>query len=44
MCRAQILEKMHKLLKIRQAVTWLARGTLERAAKKTQLLKKRYEK
>jgi phenylacetate-CoA ligase len=32
----EILEKMHKLLKIRPAITWLKPGTLERATKKTQ--------
>lgn len=36
--------KMHSLLKIRPAITWLKPNTLERATKKTQLLEKRYEK
>ncbi|MCX5860010.1 MAG: phenylacetate--CoA ligase family protein [Proteobacteria bacterium] len=40
----EILEKMHKLLKIRPAITWLKPGTLERATKKTQLVEKAYEK
>jgi phenylacetate-CoA ligase len=34
---------MHQLLKIRPAVTWLKPNTLERSAKKTQLLEKTYE-
>jgi len=40
----EVQERMHKLLKIRPAIEWLAPNTLERAAKKTQLLEKRYEK
>jgi phenylacetate-CoA ligase len=40
---SELLEKMHRLLKIRPAVTWLAPKTLPRAAKKTQLLEKTYE-
>lgn len=39
----ELSERMHKLLKIRPAVTWLAPGTLPRADKKTQLLEKEYE-
>ena len=39
----EITEKMHKLLKIRPAITWLKPHTLERATKKTQLLEKAYE-
>jgi phenylacetate-CoA ligase len=39
----EIQEKMHKLLKIRPAIIWLAPNTLERAAKKTQLIEKTYE-
>jgi phenylacetate-CoA ligase len=39
----EIQETMHKLLKIRPAIIWLAPNTLERAAKKTQLIEKTYE-
>lgn len=38
----EIGEKMHNLLKIRPAITWLEPNTLERAVKKTQLLEKNY--
>jgi phenylacetate-CoA ligase len=40
---AELLDRMHRLLKIRPAVTWLEPNALERAAKKTQLLEKSYE-
>ena len=40
---SELLEKMHRLLKIRPAVTWLKPNTLERSAKKTQLIEKTYE-
>jgi phenylacetate-CoA ligase len=40
---SELLAKMHELLKIRPAVTWLGPNTLERTAKKTQLLEKAYE-
>jgi phenylacetate-CoA ligase len=40
---SELLERMHRLLKIRPAVTWLRPNTLPRAAKKTQLLEKTYE-
>jgi phenylacetate-CoA ligase len=40
---SEFLERMHRLLKIRPSVTWLAPNTLPRAAKKTQLLEKTYE-
>jgi phenylacetate-CoA ligase len=40
----EVRESMHKLLKIRPAITWLQPNTLERATKKTQLLEKLYEK
>jgi len=40
---SEIQEKMHRILKIRPAITWLAPNTLERATKKTQLLEKTYE-
>ncbi len=40
---SELLAKMHALLKIRPALTWLAPNTLERTAKKTQLLEKAYE-
>lgn len=39
----EVNERMHKLLKIRPAITWLAPNTLERATKKTQFLEKAYE-
>jgi len=39
----ELLERMHRLLKIRPAITWLAPDSLERAVKKTQLLEKTYE-
>ncbi|MBI5845742.1 MAG: phenylacetate--CoA ligase family protein [Deltaproteobacteria bacterium] len=39
----EISERMHKLLKIRPAITWLAPNTLSRETKKTQLLEKAYE-
>lgn len=39
----ELLEKMHKLLKIRPSVTWLKPNTLDRATKKTQFLEKTYE-
>jgi phenylacetate-CoA ligase len=35
-------DRMHRLLKVRPSVQWLKPGTLERAAKKTQLLEKTY--
>ncbi len=35
-------EKMHSLLKVRPAISWLAPNTLERAMKKTQLIEKNY--
>jgi phenylacetate-CoA ligase len=38
----EIGEKMHSLLKIRPAITWLEPNTLERAVKKTQFLEKNY--
>ncbi len=38
----EIGEKMHTLLKIRPAFTWIKPNTLERAVKKTQLLEKNY--
>jgi phenylacetate-CoA ligase len=40
---SELLGRMHRLLKIRPAVSWLEPNTLERAAKKTQLLEKSYE-
>jgi phenylacetate-CoA ligase len=40
---SELLERMHRLLKIRPAVTWLKPNTVERAATKTQLLEKTYE-
>ena len=40
---SELLERMHGLLEIRPAVTWLGPNTLPRAAKKTQLLEKTYE-
>lgn len=38
----QITDKMHNLLKIRPAVTWLEANSLERAMKKTQLIEKNF--
>jgi len=38
----KVVDRMHSLLKIRPAVQWLEPGTLERAARKTQLLEKNY--
>ena len=38
----EITEKMHNLLKVRPAITWLKPRTLERALKKTQFLEKNY--
>jgi phenylacetate-CoA ligase len=40
---SELLERMHGLLKLRPAVTWLGPNALPRAAKKTQLLEKTYE-
>lgn len=37
-----VSNRMHQLLKIRPAITWLEPGTLERATKKTQFLEKNY--
>ncbi len=39
----EILEKMHKDLKVRPTISWLAPDTLERSTKKTQLIEKAYE-
>ncbi len=39
----EIGERMHRLLKIRPAISWLAPMSLPRAEKKTQLLEKTYE-
>jgi len=38
----ELLERMHHLLKIRPAITWLKPNALERAVKKTQLIEKTY--
>ena len=38
-----LLERMHRLPKIRPAIIWLKANVLERAVKKTQLLEKTYE-
>ena len=40
----EIQAKMHTMVKIRPAITWLKPNTLERSTKKTQLLEKLYEK
>ncbi|MCX5851320.1 MAG: phenylacetate--CoA ligase family protein [Deltaproteobacteria bacterium] len=40
----QMKEKMHSILKISPAITWLTPQSLERSTKKTQLLEKTYEK
>ena len=39
----EIQEKLHTVVKVRPAITWLAPHSLERAVKKTQLLEKHYE-
>ncbi|MFP4531883.1 MAG: phenylacetate--CoA ligase family protein [Desulfobacterales bacterium] len=39
----KLSDKMHQLLKIRPAVTWLPPNTLARSQQKTQYLEKRYE-
>lgn len=39
----EIENKMHTVVKVRPAITWLEPNTLERAVKKTQLLEKQYE-
>ena len=39
-----ILDSMHKYLKIRPVISWIKPNTLERATKKTQLIEKLYEK
>ena len=39
----EIVEKMHRMLHLRPAITWLKPFALERASKKTQLLEKQYE-
>jgi len=39
----EVADRMHRLLKIRPAIMWLAPDTLERAVKKTQLIEKTYE-
>ena len=39
----RLSDRMHRLLKVRPEITWLAPGTLERSDKKTQYLEKRYE-
>jgi len=37
-----VINKMHALLKLRPAITWLKPNSLERAVKKTQLFEKNY--
>jgi phenylacetate-CoA ligase len=39
----ELLGKLHAIVKVRPAITWLAPNTLERAMRKTQLLEKQYE-
>lgn len=39
----ELVERMHRLLKIRPSITWLEPNSLERTVKKTQLLEKLYE-
>ena len=39
----EIQDKMHSVIKIKPAITWLKPNTLERSEKKTQLLEKQYE-
>jgi len=41
---SEVLERMHRLLKIRPSISWLRPNALERAVKKTQLIEKAYEK
>ncbi len=40
---AELQERMHRLLKIRPAVTWLPPNSLDRSSKKTAYLEKTYE-
>ncbi|MFH1136995.1 MAG: AMP-binding protein [Pseudomonadota bacterium] len=40
----ELLERLHNLLKIRPALTWVPANSLERSTKKTQLIRKLYEK
>jgi len=40
----EILDDMHKYLKIRPVITWVKPSTFERATKKTQLIEKLYDK
>lgn len=39
----EILDEMHRYLKIRPAITWVRPNTIERATKKTQFIEKLYE-
>ena len=41
--RREIENKLHTVVKVPPAMTWLEPNTLERAVKKTQLLEKQYE-
>jgi len=40
----ELQDKMHSIVKVRPAISWLKPYTLERATKKTQLLEKLYDK
>ena len=39
----EMLERMHSLLKIRPAITWVEPNSLERSSKKTKFIEKTYE-
>ena len=39
----EVTDQMHRLLKLRPAITWLPPNTLDRASKKTQLFEKTWE-
>jgi hypothetical protein len=41
--KAEILDKMHKDIKIRPDITWVKPNTIERFNKKTAFIEKRYE-
>ena len=38
----EVTDRMHAILKIRPAISWLKSGTLDRSAKKTQFIEKNY--
>jgi phenylacetate-CoA ligase len=41
---AEIGEKMHRMLKVRPSIRWIAAGSLERSAHKTRFIERAYEK